>query len=104
MLVTVRRWQRSAAGEGRWESLNKYGITKLVTVRRGYDGPSCRFVVKFREVIPVPRFQELKCFGTRPSTDRCAYDGLSYLPSRGMKIAAEEIAQVWDDGVHDDPS
>ena len=104
MLVTVRRWQRSAAAEGRWGSLTKCGITKLVTVRRGYDGPSCRFVVKFREVIPVPRFQELKCFGTRPSTDRCAYDGSSYLPSRGMKIAAEEIAQVWDDGVHDGPS
>ena len=100
----VRRRQRSAAAEGRWESLTKCGITKLVTVRRGSDGPSCMFVVKIREVILVPRFQELKCFGTRPSTDRCAYDGSSYLPSRGMKIAAEEIAQVWDDEVHDGPS
>ena len=27
----------------------------------------------------------------RPSTDRCAYDGPSHLPSRGMKKAAEEI-------------
>ena len=36
--------------------------------------------------------------------DRCSYDGPSYLPSRGMKIAAEEIAQVWDDGVPDGPS
>ena len=104
MLVTVRGWQRSAAAEGRRGSLTKCGITKLVTVRRGYDGTSCRFVMKFREMIPVPRFQELKCLGTRPSTDRCAYDGLSYLPSRGMNIAAEEIAQVWDDGVHDGPS
>ncbi|TMW80612.1 hypothetical protein EJD97_017784, partial [Solanum chilense] len=101
---TVRRWQRSKAAEGRWGSLTKCGVTKLVTVRRGYDGPSCRFVVKFREVIPVPRYQELKCFGMRPSMDRCAYDGPSYLPSRGMKRAAEEIAQVWDDGVHDSPS
>ena len=40
----------------------------------------------------------------RPSTDCCAYDGPSYLPSRGMKRAAEEIAQVWDDGVHDGSS
>ena len=40
----------------------------------------------------------------RPSTDCCAYDGPSYLPSRGMKRAAEEIANVWDDGVHDGPS
>ena len=29
----------------------------------------------------------------RPSTDRCAYDGQSYLPLRGMKRAAEEIAK-----------
>ena len=65
VLVTVRRWQRSATAEGRQGSLTKCGVTKLVTVRRVYDGPSCRFVMKFREVIPVPRFQELKCFGTK---------------------------------------
>ena len=46
-------------------SLTKCGITKLVTVRCGYDGPSWRFVVKIREVIPVPRFQDLKCFRTK---------------------------------------
>ena len=103
MLVTVRRWQRSAAAEGRWGSLTKCGITKLVTVRHGYDGTSCRFIVKIREVIRVPRFQELKYFETRPSTDRCAYDGPSHLPSRGMKKVAEELHQVWDDGVHDGP-
>ena len=65
MLVTVRRWKHSVAADGRWGSLTKCGITKLVTVRRGYDGPSCRFVVKFREVIPIPRFQELKFFRTK---------------------------------------
>ena len=65
VLVTVRRWQRSAAAEGRWGSLTECGITKLVTVRRRYDGPSCRFVMKFREVIQVPRSQELKCFETK---------------------------------------
>ena len=65
VLVTVRRWHRSAAAEGRWGSLTKCGITKLVTVHRVYDGLSCRFVVKSREVIPVPIFQELKCFGTK---------------------------------------
>ncbi|TMX00725.1 hypothetical protein EJD97_000258 [Solanum chilense] len=64
-LMTVRRWQRSAAAEGRWGSLTKCGITKLLTVRGGSDGPSCRFVVKFREVIPVPNFQVLKCFRTK---------------------------------------
>ena len=35
-LMTVRRWQRSAAAEGRWGSLTKCGNTKLMTVRRGY--------------------------------------------------------------------
>ncbi|TMW80117.1 hypothetical protein EJD97_023808 [Solanum chilense] len=64
-LMTVRRWQRSAAAEGRWGSLTKCGITKLVMVRHGHDGPSCMSVVKIREVIPVPRFQELKYFETK---------------------------------------
>ena len=65
VLATVHRWQRGAATEGRWVILTKCGVTKLVTVRRVYDGPSCRFVIKFREVIPVSRFQELKCFGMK---------------------------------------
>ena len=64
-LMTVRRWQCREAAEGRWGSLTKCGITKLVTVRHGYDGPSCRFVVKIREVIPVPKFQKLKYFVTK---------------------------------------
>ncbi|TMX05402.1 hypothetical protein EJD97_022459 [Solanum chilense] len=64
-LMTIRRWQRSAAAEGKWGSLTKCGVTNLVTVRRVYDGPSCRFVMKFRELIPVPIFQELKCFETK---------------------------------------
>ncbi|TMW80310.1 hypothetical protein EJD97_021589 [Solanum chilense] len=62
-LVTVRRWQRSAAAKGRWGSLTKCGLTKSVTDRRVHDGPSCRFVMKFREVVPIPIFQEFKCFG-----------------------------------------
>ena len=65
VLVTVRRWQRREAAEGRWGSLTKCGIKKLVTVRHGHDGPSCRSVVKIREVIPVSRFQELKYFETK---------------------------------------
>ena len=65
VIVMVRRWQRSEAAEGRWGILTKCGVTKLVTVCRGYDGPSCKFVMKFREVISVPRFQELKCFETK---------------------------------------
>ena len=65
VLVTVRRWQRSAAAEGRWGILTKCGVTKLVMDRRVYDGPSCKFVMKFREVISLPIFQELKYFGTK---------------------------------------
>ena len=34
--------------------------------------------MKFREVIRVPIFQELKCFETKALADRCAYDGPSY--------------------------
>ncbi|TMX04546.1 hypothetical protein EJD97_007653 [Solanum chilense] len=79
-LVTVRRWQRSAAAEGRWGSLTKCGVTESMIVRPA-----------------------VKCFGTKTLDGRCAYDGPSYLPSRVIKRAAEEIAQVWDDGVHDVP-
>ncbi|TMW80721.1 hypothetical protein EJD97_016096 [Solanum chilense] len=48
--------------------------TQLVTVgrardecvmdHRSHDGPSCWFVMKIREVVPIPKFQEFKCFGT----------------------------------------
>ena len=62
-VMTVRRWQRSAASEGRWESHTKCGVTKLVTVHRVYDGLSCSFVMKFREVVPI--FQDFKCFGMK---------------------------------------
>ena len=64
-LMTVRRWQHSAAAEGRWGSLTKCGVTESMTVRHVYDSPSCRFVMNFREVIPVPIFQEFKCFETK---------------------------------------
>ncbi|TMW86017.1 hypothetical protein EJD97_022064 [Solanum chilense] len=53
-----------ASAEGRWGSLTKCGVTEIVTDRRVHDGSSYRFVMKFREVVPVPIFQEFKCFGT----------------------------------------
>ena len=93
VLVTIRRWQRSAAAEGRWGSLTKCGITKLVTVRRGYDGPSCRFVMMFREVIPVPIFQELKCFETK------ALDGLLCL-WRSVILAVEVNEEEYKKKLH----
>ncbi|TMW98871.1 hypothetical protein EJD97_003370 [Solanum chilense] len=63
-LVTVRRLQHSAAAEGRWGSLTKCGVTESVTDHHVHEGSSCRFIMKFREVVPVPIFQEFKCFGT----------------------------------------
>ncbi|TMX03919.1 hypothetical protein EJD97_012987, partial [Solanum chilense] len=89
---TVRRWQRNAAAEGRWGNLTKCGVTVNVTDRRIHDGPSCRFVMKITEVAPVPIFQELSVLERRPSTERCACNDPSYLPSRVMKRAAEEIS------------
>ncbi|TMX02853.1 hypothetical protein EJD97_019544 [Solanum chilense] len=64
MLVKVRRWHRSAAAEGRWGSLTKCGVTESVTDHRRHDGPSCWFVMKIREVVPLSKFQEFKCFRT----------------------------------------
>ncbi|TMX00550.1 hypothetical protein EJD97_000576 [Solanum chilense] len=63
MLVTVCRWQRSAAAEGRSGSLTKCGVTESVTYRRLHESLSCRFNMMFREVVPVLIFQEFKCFG-----------------------------------------
>ncbi|TMW96749.1 hypothetical protein EJD97_006851, partial [Solanum chilense] len=101
---TVHRWQRSAAAEGRWGSLTKCGVTKSVMDRRIHDGPSCRFIMKFREVVQYPYSKSSSILEQRSSTDRCACDDPSYLPSRVMKRAVEEIAQVWDDRVHVGPS
>ena len=89
------------SAEGRWGSLTKYGVTESVTDRRIHDGPSCKFVMKIREVVQYLYSKSSSVLEQRPSMDRCAYDDPSYLPSRVMKRAAEEIAQVWDDGIHD---
>ena len=111
VLVTVRRWQRSEAAEGRWGSLTNCGVTKLVTVPRGYEGPSYRFVMKFREAIPVPRFQELKCFETKtPDWPLClwrsvilAVEGNEEEQQRKLhKYGMTESMTVHRD--HDDPS
>ncbi|TMW95038.1 hypothetical protein EJD97_009456 [Solanum chilense] len=63
MLVTVCTWHRSASAEGRWRSLTKCGVTESVMDRRSHDGPSCWFVMKIKKVVPVPKFQEFKCYG-----------------------------------------
>ncbi|TMW92644.1 hypothetical protein EJD97_012759 [Solanum chilense] len=103
MLVTVHRWHRSAAAEGRWGILKKCRVTECLTDRRSHDGPSCWFVMKIREVIQYPNSKSSSVLERRPSTNRCACDDPSYLPSRVMKKAKEEIAQVWDVGFHDGP-
>ena len=45
-LVTVRRWQRSVAAEGRWGSLTKCEVTECMTDRRIHNGPSRVFILK----------------------------------------------------------
>ncbi|TMW99964.1 hypothetical protein EJD97_001606 [Solanum chilense] len=92
MLVTVRSCQRSAAFEERWRSLTKCGVTENVTDRRSHDGPSCRFVMKIREVAQYPYSKSSSALEWRPSMDRCARNDPSYLPSRVMKRAAEEMS------------
>ena len=64
VFVMVRRWHRSAAAEGRWGSLTKGWVTECVTDRRSHYCASCWFVMKIGEVVPVPKFQEFKSFGT----------------------------------------
>ncbi|TMX05624.1 hypothetical protein EJD97_014009 [Solanum chilense] len=63
-LVTVRRWHRSEAAKGIWGSHSKCGVTECETDRHSHDGPSCWFIMKIREVVPVPKFQEFKFYGT----------------------------------------
>ena len=86
------------------EFRDSISVGRSVKVRRVYNGPCCSSVVKFRELIPVPRFLSLSVLERRPSTDRFAYDGSSYLSLRVMKEATGEISQVRDDEVHDGPS
>ncbi|TMW93399.1 hypothetical protein EJD97_011786 [Solanum chilense] len=88
----VRSWQRSAATEGRWGSLTKCGVTESVTDRRTHDAPSCRFIMKFREVVQYPYSKSSSVLERRPSMDLCSCDDPSYMPSRVMKRAVEEIA------------
>ena len=88
--VTVRRWHRRAAAEGRWGSLTKCGVTENVTHHLSHDGPSCRFVMKIREVAQYPYSKSSSVLERRPSTDRCACNDSSYLPLRVMKRAVEE--------------
>ena len=98
LLVTVCRWKRSAAAEGRWGCLTKCGVTKLVTVCPAGSSWSSEKWSQY------PYSKSWSFLERRPSMECCAYDGPSYLSSRVMKRAAEEIAQVWDDGIHDSPS
>ncbi|TMW85630.1 hypothetical protein EJD97_022790, partial [Solanum chilense] len=100
----VRRWHRSVAAEGRWGSLTNCGVTESVMDHRIHDGPSCWFVMKFREVVLVPKFKEFKCFGTETHDGPLCLCDPSYLPSGVMKRAAEEIAQAWDNRVYEGPS
>ena len=104
MPVTVRRWQHREAAEGRWGSLTKCGITKLVTVRHGYDGPSCRFVVKIREVIQYPDSKSWSILKRDPRRTVVPMT-VRHTCRRGeWRKQQKKLHQVWDVGVHDGPS
>ena len=92
MLVKVLRWQHSTAAEGRLGSLTKCGVTESMMVRRVYDGPSYTFVMKFREVVPVPIFQEFKCFGTKTLDGPLCLWRSVMIAVEGMKRAVEKIS------------
>ena len=69
--MTVRHIYDGPSCRSVTKSRELNSVMKLVTVRRIYGGPCCNSVVEFRESLTVPRFSELKCFGTetldRPS-------------------------------------
>ncbi|TMX03820.1 hypothetical protein EJD97_013712 [Solanum chilense] len=67
----LRKWHRSEAAEGRSGSLTKFGVTECVTDCRRHDGHSYWFVVKIREVVPVPKFQEFKCYRAAKELAKC---------------------------------
>ncbi|TMX03694.1 hypothetical protein EJD97_014806 [Solanum chilense] len=92
MLVRVRRWQHSAAADGRWGILTKCGVVENVKDCRSHDGPSCRFGMKNREVAQYPYSKSSSVLERRPSTDRRARNDPAYLPPRVMKSAAKEIS------------
>ena len=102
--VTVRRWHRSEAAEGRWGSLTKFGVTKCMINRRIYDSPSCWFVVMIREVVQYPNSRKFKCYGTE-TLDGPSCLERSVIPAiEGNEERNRRICKVMADGVHDDPS
>ena len=85
VLVKLRRWQRSAAAEERWGSLTKLRLWSpwrsivSMTVRPASSSWSSE---KWSQYPDSKSWSVLKW---RPSTDRCTFDGPSYLPSMVMK-------------------
>ena len=66
-------------------------VERFVTVRRANDGPSCHSVVKFRESISLPKFQNLSVLNETPSTNRRAHDGPSWDPSTQTVITRNKL-------------
>ena len=59
--------------------------------------------MKFIEVIPVPIFQEFKCFGTE-TLDGTSCLGRSVGGSVVKLLKEDGEVYVWGNGVHDGPS
>ena len=61
-------------------------------------------VVMIKEVVPVPKFQVFKCYGTE-TLDGPLCLWLFIIPLvEGSEERSRRICIVWDDGVHDVPS
>ena len=95
----LRRWWRSVGGsvekllkeDGEvWPSVRLRSLWRSVVAMTVRPAGSSWSSEKWSQYPDSKSWSVLK---RRPSTDRCAYDGPSYLPLRGMKRAAEEITK-----------
>ena len=90
--------------EGRWWCLTKCGVTDWVMDRRSHDGPSCWFIMKIRDVVPVPKFQEFKCYWTETLDKLLCLWRFIILVVENNQESSRRICKLWDGSVHDDPS
>ena len=101
MLVKVRRWQHSAGAEGRWGSLTKCGVSKLVMVRR-------RTVLQVRHEVqrsnPSTHIPRVEVFWNEVPRRTVVPMEVLILVVEGNEESKRKICDVWDDEGHDGPS
>ena len=72
----------------------KCRITKFMTDHHSHDGSSHWFVMMIREVVQYPNSKSLSVMERRPSTDRRACDGPSYLFVEDNEESSRRICKV----------